>query len=151
MNLFEWNLWAVILSWMSTANFLPFKLFGCLGCWNVHRFIMGRKRVQSALPGLINQFKLSLTVKFLGWSSIKFSFYAYCFFIPYHTIVAGYYGFTLVVCLYFHVWTITSKYQLSIDIVEIWFGIANATQVILAKLGSNGWLSIRLQNLVIVM
>ena len=63
------------------------------------------------------------------------------FFIPRHTIVAGYYGFTLVVRVpvrasvrpsVFRFRMITSKHQwiftklgMWIDIVEIWFGIAN--------------------------
>ena len=66
------------------------------------------------------------------------------FFIPCHTIVAGYYGFTLVVCesvrpsvvrpsvcfsfpddnLSKHQWIFT-KLGMCIDIVEIWLGIAN--------------------------
>ena len=58
------------------------------------------------------------------------------FFIPRHTIVAGYYGFTLVVResvrrfsfpddnLSKHQWIFT-KLGMCIDIVEIWFGIAN--------------------------
>ena len=62
------------------------------------------------------------------------------FFIPRHTIVAGYYGFTLVVresvrlsvrpsvfrfrMMSKHQWIFT-KLGMCIDIVEIWFGIAN--------------------------
>ena len=62
-------------------------------------------------------------------------------FIPRHTIVAGYYVFTLVVCesvhpsvvrlflfpddnLSKHQWIFTKR-GMCIDIVEIWFGIAN--------------------------
>ena len=68
----------------------------------------------------------------------------FVFFIPRHTIVAGYYGFTLVVResvhpsvgltsvrfsfpndnLSKHQWIFT-KLGMHIDIVEIWFGIAN--------------------------
>ena len=67
-------------------------------------------------------------------------------FIPRHTIVAGYYGFMLDIRVSVHpsvsrtavhpaifrFWMITSKHQwiwtklgMCIDIVEIWFGIAN--------------------------
>ena len=65
------------------------------------------------------------------------------FIIPRHTIVAGYYGFMLVLCesvhlsvrrpsvspfsddnLNKHQWIFT-KLGMCIDIVEIWFGIAN--------------------------
>ena len=63
------------------------------------------------------------------------------FFIPRHTIVAGYYGFTLDVSVYVrpsfvcpflfpndnlstHQWILT-KLGMCIDIVEIWFGIVN--------------------------
>ena len=61
------------------------------------------------------------------------------FFIPLHTIVAGYYGFTLDVRMYVcpsvrisfpddnlskHQWIFT-KLGMCIDVVEIWFGIAN--------------------------
>ena len=61
------------------------------------------------------------------------------FFIPHHTILAGYFGFTvdvlvsvhLSVCILFpddnlskHQWIFT-KLGMCIDVVEIWFGIAN--------------------------
>ena len=64
---------------------------------------------------------------------------ALLFFIPRHTIVAGYYGFTLDVRvsvrpsvrfsfpddnLSKHQWIFT-KFGMCIDIVEFWFGIAN--------------------------
>ena len=64
-----------------------------------------------------------------------FVLYNLYIFIPRHTIVAGYYGFTLVVRpsvrfsfpddnLKKHQWIFT-KLGMCIDIVEVWFGIAN--------------------------
>ena len=46
-------------------------------------------------------------------------------FIPRHTIMAGYYGFTLVVTVSLCLSSIPTKIGMSIDIVEIWFEIAN--------------------------
>ena len=99
-------------------------------------FIMSHKMIKCVVPSM---------------SKIFTHFVPYVF-IPHHTIVAGYFGFTLDVCVYVrlsinpsvvhlsirqaicfsfpddnlskHQWIFT-KFGMFIDIVEIWFGIAN--------------------------
>ena len=56
----------------------------------------------------------TLTIKALITATAGYSLNFFIIIIPRHTIVAGYYGFTLDVCL-----------AICIDIKEIWCGIAN--------------------------